>query len=200
MTNIPDASKNGNDSEDEGEDKSLIHMPDMSILFQRYLESGRMINVYDWFESFAVVLEAQSDTRNSPDNLVVMKVPPFPEHCARHVHHGRHRAMATATRNSSEMRTAMRKARLLKTRKGKRQKKNWKVGGWRPRLDSSVHCTNLIMSGSSSTPEESAIMYNVLYLMHRYLTMYRYWSSLLNMRALILLSMVASLLEFAERH
>ena len=57
------ASKNSNDSEDEDEDEdedeSLVHMPDTSILFQRYLESGRMINVYDWFESFAVVLEAQ---------------------------------------------------------------------------------------------------------------------------------------------
>lgn len=34
-------------------------MPDTSILFQRYLESGKLINVYDWFESFSVVLEAQ---------------------------------------------------------------------------------------------------------------------------------------------
>ena len=60
MTGIPDASKNGNDSEDDDDDdESLVHMPDTSILFQRYLESGRMINVYDWFESFAVVLEAQ---------------------------------------------------------------------------------------------------------------------------------------------
>ena len=65
MTNIPDASKNGNDSEDEGEDKSLMHMPDTSILFQRYLESGRMINVYDWFESFAVILEAQKRHKKS---------------------------------------------------------------------------------------------------------------------------------------
>ena len=32
------------------------------------------------------------------------------------------------------------------------------------------------------------------------LTMYRYWSYLSNMRALILLSMVASPLEFDERH
>jgi origin recognition complex subunit 3 len=28
-------------------------------LFKGYLESGKMINVYDWFESFAVVLEAR---------------------------------------------------------------------------------------------------------------------------------------------
>ena len=32
------------------------------------------------------------------------------------------------------------------------------------------------------------------------LTMYRYWSYLSNMRALTLLSMVASPLEFDERH
>ncbi|KAI6020231.1 hypothetical protein BKA83DRAFT_4297889 [Pisolithus microcarpus] len=47
----------GDDAEDE--DDSLVHMPDTTILFQRYLESGKMINVYDWFESFAVVLEEQ---------------------------------------------------------------------------------------------------------------------------------------------
>jgi len=35
------------------------NMPDTSILFKGYLESGKMINVYDWFESFAVVLEAR---------------------------------------------------------------------------------------------------------------------------------------------
>jgi len=40
-------------------------MPDTSILFQRYLESGKMINVYDWFESFAVVLEAQNRHKQS---------------------------------------------------------------------------------------------------------------------------------------
>ncbi|KAG8216156.1 hypothetical protein J3R82DRAFT_8162 [Butyriboletus roseoflavus] len=39
--------------------ETLWNMPDTSILFQRYLESGKMINVFDWFESFTVVLEAQ---------------------------------------------------------------------------------------------------------------------------------------------
>lgn len=37
----------------------LWELPDTSILFRRYLDSGKMINVYDWFESFAVVLESQ---------------------------------------------------------------------------------------------------------------------------------------------
>ncbi|KAI6130863.1 origin recognition complex subunit 3 N-terminus-domain-containing protein [Pisolithus thermaeus] len=62
-------------TEDDGEDEddSLLHMPDTSILFQRYLESGKMINVYDWFESFAVVLEEQkrhhqrTQSRNLPE-------------------------------------------------------------------------------------------------------------------------------------
>ena len=34
-------------------------LPDTSILFQRYLEAGRMINVYDWYESFSQVIESQ---------------------------------------------------------------------------------------------------------------------------------------------
>lgn len=33
--------------------------PDTCILFQRYLESGRMLNVYDWFESFSSALTVQ---------------------------------------------------------------------------------------------------------------------------------------------
>jgi origin recognition complex subunit 3 len=45
----------GHTNEDDEDDD----MPDISILFKGYLESGKMINVYDWFESFAVVLEAR---------------------------------------------------------------------------------------------------------------------------------------------
>ena len=42
-----------------GENSSLWQLPDTSILFRRYLDSGKMINVYDWYESFAIVLEEQ---------------------------------------------------------------------------------------------------------------------------------------------
>ena len=172
MTNIPDVTQNGNDSEYEDEDESLVHMPDANILFQRYLDSRRIINVYDWFKSPAVVFEAQK---------VAIEIPPFPEHRAHYVHH---RAMAAAIRNGSKMRTAMRMWRvgLLKTREGKRQKKGWKVWGWRSKLGSSVHCMNLITSGSSSILEESAITCGTL--MHRCWMMYR---SSLNMRSLTLL-------------
>lgn len=34
-------------------------LPDTSILFRRYLDAGRMINVYDWYESFSQVIESQ---------------------------------------------------------------------------------------------------------------------------------------------
>jgi origin recognition complex subunit 3 len=49
----------------------LSMLPDTSILFRRYLEAGRMINVYDWFESFAVVLESQrrDDKDDTDDGL-----------------------------------------------------------------------------------------------------------------------------------
>ncbi|KAG0706584.1 origin recognition complex subunit 3 N-terminus-domain-containing protein [Suillus ampliporus] len=43
--------RSGDDEDDD--------LPDISILFKGYLESAKMINVYDWFESFAVVLEAR---------------------------------------------------------------------------------------------------------------------------------------------
>lgn len=38
---------------------SLRDLPDISILFKRYLDSSKMINVYDWYESFKTVLEDQ---------------------------------------------------------------------------------------------------------------------------------------------
>lgn len=40
-----------------GDGLNATHLPDLSILFARYLESGKMINLYDWFESFASVLD-----------------------------------------------------------------------------------------------------------------------------------------------
>ncbi|KAK7448828.1 Origin recognition complex subunit 3 [Stygiomarasmius scandens] len=50
--------KDEHDSDDE-DDEKLWELPDTSILFHRYLESGKMINVYDWFQSFHDVLETQ---------------------------------------------------------------------------------------------------------------------------------------------
>ncbi|GLB39805.1 putative origin recognition complex (ORC) subunit 3 N-terminus [Lyophyllum shimeji] len=38
---------------------ALWELPDTSILFRRYLDSGKMINLYDWFESFQLELETQ---------------------------------------------------------------------------------------------------------------------------------------------
>lgn len=31
--------------------------PDVCVLFRRYVEAGKTINVYDWFETFAQALE-----------------------------------------------------------------------------------------------------------------------------------------------
>lgn len=47
-----------NEDEDSA-DPQLWELPDTSILFRRYLDSGKIINVYDWFESFQYVLETQ---------------------------------------------------------------------------------------------------------------------------------------------
>ena len=33
------------------------HLPDTTILFKLYLESGKMINLQDWFEAFKCILE-----------------------------------------------------------------------------------------------------------------------------------------------
>lgn len=46
------------DGDDPGE-LALWELPDTSIAFRRYIDAGRMVNVFDWFESFAVVLDDQ---------------------------------------------------------------------------------------------------------------------------------------------
>lgn len=38
---------------------ALWELPDTSILFRRYMDAGKMINVYDWFQSFGMALESQ---------------------------------------------------------------------------------------------------------------------------------------------
>ncbi|KAL4259179.1 hypothetical protein AB1N83_007018 [Pleurotus pulmonarius] len=47
--------------QDEATRYATWQLPDTSILFCRYLDSGKMINVYDWFESFVLVLDTQRD-------------------------------------------------------------------------------------------------------------------------------------------
>ncbi|PPQ91406.1 hypothetical protein CVT25_014294 [Psilocybe cyanescens] len=42
-------------------ERGIWELPDSSILFKRYLDSGKMINVYDWFESFKTVLDTQHE-------------------------------------------------------------------------------------------------------------------------------------------
>ena len=37
----------------------LTDLPDTSILFRRYMEAGKTINVYDWYGAFAQVLDTQ---------------------------------------------------------------------------------------------------------------------------------------------
>lgn len=43
----------------ESEQPAVWELPDTSILFKGYLEAGRTINVFDWHQSFAAVLETQ---------------------------------------------------------------------------------------------------------------------------------------------
>ncbi|KAG6856100.1 hypothetical protein H0H87_007436 [Tephrocybe sp. NHM501043] len=45
--------------DDDQAELSLWELPDASILFHRYLNSGKMLNLYDWFLSFQLELETQ---------------------------------------------------------------------------------------------------------------------------------------------
>lgn len=48
------------------EQAELWELPDTSILFMRYLDSGKMINVYDWYESFGQVVDSQRMQMRKP--------------------------------------------------------------------------------------------------------------------------------------
>ncbi|KAG5338495.1 hypothetical protein C0989_007267 [Termitomyces sp. Mn162] len=45
--------------DEEQTDPALWELPDTSILFHRYLDSGKMLNIYDWFTAFQQELETQ---------------------------------------------------------------------------------------------------------------------------------------------
>ncbi|RPD53750.1 hypothetical protein L226DRAFT_469917 [Lentinus tigrinus ALCF2SS1-7] len=61
--------------EDSSGDPALWELPDTSIAFRRYVEAGRMVNVFDWFESFAVVLDNQ---RKQLKRRAAAAAPPTP--------------------------------------------------------------------------------------------------------------------------
>jgi origin recognition complex subunit 3 len=74
----PGVAKGGASGSDdaEGEVPVAWELPDTSILFRGYLEAGRMINVFDWYQSFAAVLQAQrqkgpgiADQKRAGDSL-----------------------------------------------------------------------------------------------------------------------------------
>jgi len=50
-----------NGHEPPKENMVRVHDPDTPRLFQLYMEAGRTINVYDWFEAFAVSLEGEAN-------------------------------------------------------------------------------------------------------------------------------------------
>jgi origin recognition complex subunit 3 len=54
------ASRDWRDDEIEN-DRGFSCLPDTSILFRRYLDSGKMINVWDWYESFVAACEVQRE-------------------------------------------------------------------------------------------------------------------------------------------
>lgn len=46
----------------------LSTLPDAAVLFRRYLDSGRTINAYDWFESFAQAMSGERDRKDEANN------------------------------------------------------------------------------------------------------------------------------------
>jgi len=53
---------NGEDGDElPKENMARVHDPDTSRLFHLYMEAGRTINVYDWFEAFTISLEGEAN-------------------------------------------------------------------------------------------------------------------------------------------
>ncbi len=64
LSNDADAEQT-TDDEPANETLELWELSDTSILFRRYMEAGRLINIYDLYESFAVVLDTQREKHAS---------------------------------------------------------------------------------------------------------------------------------------
>ncbi|GJJ14687.1 hypothetical protein Clacol_008954 [Clathrus columnatus] len=54
-------------------------LPDVSIAFQRYVDSGKMINLYDWHQSFSMAFETPVD-QEEDDIMDVDDTPTKPRH------------------------------------------------------------------------------------------------------------------------
>ncbi|KAJ7671905.1 hypothetical protein B0H17DRAFT_1141328 [Mycena rosella] len=50
------------DDDDEEEKKNLQDLRNTSILFKGYTKAGKMINVYDWFDNFRIVVKGQRES------------------------------------------------------------------------------------------------------------------------------------------
>ncbi|KAJ7633710.1 hypothetical protein B0H17DRAFT_1217504 [Mycena rosella] len=48
--------------EEEEEEENLQNLPDTSILLKRYTKTGKVINVYDWFDNFRIVFKGQLES------------------------------------------------------------------------------------------------------------------------------------------
>jgi len=53
----------------DAEVPAVWELPDTSILFRGYLEAGKMINVFDWYQSFAAVLETRRQMGLGTDQM-----------------------------------------------------------------------------------------------------------------------------------
>ncbi|KAJ7721741.1 hypothetical protein DFH07DRAFT_972181 [Mycena maculata] len=53
------AHRHAKDTEVDEQKENMHDLPDTSILFKGYARAGRMINVYNWFDHFRLVLEGQ---------------------------------------------------------------------------------------------------------------------------------------------
>ena len=61
---------NGENGDDlPKEDTVRVRDPDTSRLFHLYMEAGRTINIYDWFEAFAVSLEGEGNDTGHVDKM-----------------------------------------------------------------------------------------------------------------------------------
>lgn len=50
-------------------------LPDITLAFQRYVDSGRMINLYDWYQTFVTAFEGHDEDEDEADLMDIEDTP-----------------------------------------------------------------------------------------------------------------------------
>ena len=53
----------------------MVTLPDISVAYKLHLECGRLINLYDWLQSFSAVVNAAEEENNPSKIAPIIQYP-----------------------------------------------------------------------------------------------------------------------------